>query len=50
MLNTLFAICFKGAFACCNGDTWASEIGTVIGTSDPFLITTKKRVPKGKKY
>ncbi|KAL0117308.1 hypothetical protein PUN28_010275 [Cardiocondyla obscurior] len=36
-----------GAFACCNGDTWASEIGTVIGTSDPFLITTRRKVPKG---
>ncbi|XP_076766191.1 transmembrane protein 19 [Xylocopa sonorina] len=36
-----------GAFACCNGDTWASEIGPVIGNSEPFLITTFKRVPKG---
>ncbi|XP_017877632.1 transmembrane protein 19 isoform X2 [Ceratina calcarata] len=36
-----------GAFACCNGDTWASEIGTVVGNGDPFLITTLKRVPKG---
>lgn len=36
-----------GAFACCNGDTWASEIGTVVSNSDPFLITTLKRVPKG---
>ncbi|XP_028044771.1 transmembrane protein 19 isoform X2 [Monomorium pharaonis] len=36
-----------GAFACCNGDTWASEIGTVIGIGNPFLVTTRKKVPKG---
>ncbi|XP_075220170.1 transmembrane protein 19 isoform X1 [Lycorma delicatula] len=35
------------AFACSNGDTWASELGTVIGSSQPFLITSWKRVPKG---
>lgn len=39
---------FTGALACCNGDTWASELGTVISTSDPFLITTKRKVPRGK--
>ncbi|XP_011314838.1 transmembrane protein 19 [Fopius arisanus] len=36
-----------GAFACCNGDTWASEFGTAVGNSDPFLITSRKRVPRG---
>ncbi|CAH0715670.1 unnamed protein product, partial [Brenthis ino] len=34
-------------FACCNGDTWASELGTVLSNSDPFLVTSWKRVPKG---
>lgn len=34
-------------FACCNGDTWASELGTVFATSDPFLVSSWKRVPKG---
>ncbi|XP_076632657.1 transmembrane protein 19 [Colletes latitarsis] len=36
-----------GAFACCNGDTWASEIGSVLSSGNPILITTRKRVPKG---
>ncbi|XP_059049340.1 transmembrane protein 19 isoform X3 [Achroia grisella] len=36
-----------GVFASCNGDTWASELGTVISNSEPYLITSLKRVPKG---
>jgi uncharacterized membrane protein len=36
-----------GAFACCNGDTWASELGSVIGSTKPFLITTRQQVPRG---
>lgn len=37
---------YVGFFACCTADTWASELG-ILSTSDPFLITTLKRVPKG---
>ncbi|XP_008109159.1 transmembrane protein 19 isoform X1 [Anolis carolinensis] len=35
-----------GALACCAGDTWASEIGTVMN-QEPRLITTWKKVPVG---
>jgi uncharacterized protein (TIGR00297 family) len=37
---------YIGHFACCCGDTFASEIG-ILSTSQPFLITTLKQVPKG---
>ncbi|CAG7832486.1 unnamed protein product [Allacma fusca] len=36
-----------GALSCGNGDTWASELGTVIGSASPRLITTFRKVPKG---
>lgn len=36
-----------GALACCNGDTWASEIGSVWSDGSPRLITTWRKVPKG---
>jgi uncharacterized protein (TIGR00297 family) len=35
-----------GVLSCCAGDTWASEVGSVV-SSAPILITTLKRVPPG---
>ncbi|KAG0378545.1 Transmembrane protein 19 [Mortierella sp. AD032] len=42
--TVLFA--YIGHYACCNGDTWASELG-ILNKSWPTLITTFKKVPPG---
>ena len=33
--------------ACCNGDTWSSEIGSVVSKSEPIHIISWKKVPRG---
>lgn len=43
---SLLSLAILGALSCSCGDTWASEVGSVIG-GKPRLITSWKHVPMG---
>ena len=43
---TLYALACLSALCCSCGDTWASEVGSVVG-GIPCLITTWQKVPRG---
>ncbi|XP_041367871.1 transmembrane protein 19-like [Gigantopelta aegis] len=46
-VSSWFAVAVLGSLSCCCGDTFSSEIGSVVGTGDPWLITSFRKVPRG---
>ena len=42
-----YCIATLGALCCACGDTFSSEIGSVVGNTEPWLITNFQKVPKG---
>lgn len=45
--SSWLAAAVLGALSCSCGDTFASEIGSAVGTWSPRLITNLRPVPKG---
>ncbi|KAJ1559645.1 hypothetical protein HK405_009851, partial [Cladochytrium tenue] len=44
--NLVLVAAYVAHYACCSGDTWASELG-VLARGQPRLLTTLRRVPPG---
>lgn len=44
---TWLTLAVVGAISCSSGDTYSSEIGSVSGRGDPWLITSLESVPRG---
>mmetsp|Transcript_3887 Transcript_3887/g.9523 ORF Transcript_3887/g.9523 Transcript_3887/m.9523 type:complete len:287 (+) Transcript_3887:429-1289(+) len=45
-LESAILVAFIGHYACCNGDTWASEIG-ILSKKKPYLVLNLRPVPHG---
>ncbi|KAI9220256.1 integral membrane protein DUF92-domain-containing protein [Blastocladiella britannica] len=47
--DAVLSAAYLGFYACCAGDTFASEIGTAFASRSgwPYLITSGKRIPPG---
>lgn len=46
-MRSCLAAAILSALAGVNGDTWASELGTVLSKTEPRLITSFRKVPVG---
>ncbi len=43
---SVLRLCYICHYSVCNGDTWASELGSVFG-GVPVLVTSLRKVPPG---